>query len=312
MVNSIGLPPAIRMSLLNLNQNVRIQARTEERLTTGLRINEAQDDPLGFFRYHEFKDRAQDFLDLKFGMSQGIKALSTVVEVTDGVKNLLDQIEGLLFTMRSASTNERLSFNGQFKEIMHQVGLLINDGEYNSLRLLDDTNSHLRVNFGMHSFDQLLVTGINLLQTNAANSNNLSTRLFSIDIFGRKHDVLHGRSGVFMSAILGGVFSSFTAIGSNNSLLSLATDATTILQKATRRLELHSARLAVQVDLLQRRTEFSDTIATTFNGEASRISAADLAEEGAINLAARTRYDLSLQTVSLFNRRYEQILPLLR
>lgn len=312
MGHDVGFPTAINLSLLNLKGIKRIQDRTEERLTTGLRLNSASDDPVAFFRYHNFRDKAQDFIDLKDGVGQGIRALSTIIDVGESISALIAQIDGLLTGIRDASTNERREFSEQFQEILRQVALLVEDGEYNGVKLLNNTGSKFRVNFGMQSYDQLIVSGINLLQSNPANSNNLSNRLFSVNVFDRKSNVLNGKSGILVSALFNGNHRSFTILGSNNSRLTLAELPIEIMQKTKKRLSEHLARFGVQVDLLNRRLDFNQAIIAKFEGAASQISAADIEEEAALNLVARTRYDLSVQTLSLFNRRYEQILPLFR
>ena len=72
MVDSVNLSSATRTNLLALQSTTDLIGRTQERLSTGLKVNSAIDDAIAFFQASSLSDRASDLSTLKDDVDQGI------------------------------------------------------------------------------------------------------------------------------------------------------------------------------------------------------------------------------------------------
>ena len=78
MAESINLSSATRTNLLALQNTTSLLASTQERLSTGLKVNSAIDDAIAFFQARSLSDRAGDLSVLKGSIDQGISSAESV------------------------------------------------------------------------------------------------------------------------------------------------------------------------------------------------------------------------------------------
>ena len=64
-MSDINLSGATRTNLLALQRTTDLIARTQERLSTGLKVNSAIDDAIAYFQAKSLTDRAGDLAVLK-------------------------------------------------------------------------------------------------------------------------------------------------------------------------------------------------------------------------------------------------------
>ena len=74
--NDISLTSGMRSNLVNLQATVSLLNRTQERLSTGKKVNSALDDPTAYFAAQSLNGRASDLSSLKDGMGQAIQAIA--------------------------------------------------------------------------------------------------------------------------------------------------------------------------------------------------------------------------------------------
>ncbi|MEK9723554.1 MAG: flagellin-like protein, partial [Rhodospirillaceae bacterium] len=63
----VNLTAAVRQNLLSLQNTTDLINRTQNRLSTGLRVASPIDDPVAFFQAKGLNDRASDFVEKKQG-----------------------------------------------------------------------------------------------------------------------------------------------------------------------------------------------------------------------------------------------------
>ena len=95
MSADITLSAAVRSTLLSLISTTDLIERTQNRLSTGLKVASAIDDPVAFFQAKTLTDRAFDFTEKKEGIDQGITALSSALEGAAAIEVLVRQLKGL-------------------------------------------------------------------------------------------------------------------------------------------------------------------------------------------------------------------------
>ena len=79
MADDINLSSATRTNLLALQSTTGLIGRTQERLSTGLKVNNAVDDAIAFFQARSLTDRASDLAILKDDVDQSLSTVETAV-----------------------------------------------------------------------------------------------------------------------------------------------------------------------------------------------------------------------------------------
>ena len=86
----VNLSGATRTNLLALKNTTSLIARTQERLSTGLRVNSAIDDAISFFQARSLSDRAGDLSVLKDSIDQGVSSVETAVAGIEAITDIVN------------------------------------------------------------------------------------------------------------------------------------------------------------------------------------------------------------------------------
>ena len=162
-MSDVTLTAAVRQNLLSLQNTSDLINRTQNRLSTGLRVASAIDDPVAFFQAKGLSDRASDFDEKKQGIDQGISSLTAATDAIEGVENLIQQLKGLATNAKSATTSTEISnIITQFNDLRSQVNNLTSDASYQGLNLVNGTGSTLTVNFSNDTASVLVVNSVDI------------------------------------------------------------------------------------------------------------------------------------------------------
>lgn len=101
----IVLSSAVRNNLLSLQNTASLLSKTQERLSTGLKVNSALDDPTAFFTASSLNTRANDLNRLLDSVGN---ALQTVRAADQGLSSITDLVESA-----QASARQALQTTGQ-------------------------------------------------------------------------------------------------------------------------------------------------------------------------------------------------------
>ena len=147
-MSDVTLTSAVRQNLLSLQSTSDLIGRTQNRLSTGLRVSNAIDDPVNFFQAKGLNDRASDFTEKKAGIDQGISTLTAATDAVTGIEALVQQLKGLASNAKSATTTTEVdNIVTQFNDLRTQINNLAADATYQGLNLVNGTGSTLTVNF---------------------------------------------------------------------------------------------------------------------------------------------------------------------
>ena len=182
-MSDVSLTAAVRQNLLSLQNTTDLINRTQNRLSTGLRVASAIDDPVKFFQAKGLQDRASDFEEKKTGIDQGISTLSTATDAIVAIENLVQQLKGLATNAKSATTNaEVANIITQFNDLRTQINNLTTDATYQGLNLVAGTGSVLEVNFSNDTGSVLTVNSIDVtVKTNGLDIAQLTQGTQSIN-----------------------------------------------------------------------------------------------------------------------------------
>jgi len=159
----VTLTTAVRQNLLSLQSTTDLIGRTQNRLSTGLRVVSAIDDPVNFFQAKGLQDRASDFDEKKSGIDQGISTLTAATDAITGIESLVQQLKGLATNAKSATTTTQIdNIVTQFNDLRTQINNLTSDANYQGLNLVNGTGTTLTVNFSNDTASVLTVNSVDL------------------------------------------------------------------------------------------------------------------------------------------------------
>ncbi len=162
MSSDINLSAAIRSSLITLQGAQTLINRTQNDLSTGLKVNNAIDNPVAFFQAQSLTDRASDFSNKKDGIDQGISSLSTALEGVTGIQNIVGQLQGLVLSAESASSTQIAGLVSQYNNLRTQINTLSKDTAYQGLNLIAGTGQILNVSFSTLTSSNLTVNSVDV------------------------------------------------------------------------------------------------------------------------------------------------------
>ena len=181
MANDIALSSAVRTNLLALNRTQDLINRTQERLSTGLKVASPIDDATAFFEAKALNDRALDLGERKAGIDQGISAITTALNAIEAIDTLVRQMEGLAISAKTATGNQLAAIKSQFDGLLGQITNLANDASYQGTNLVNSTTSQLEIAFSTDTVSKLVIQGFDLttagLTVTTAGAFSLSTVL---------------------------------------------------------------------------------------------------------------------------------------
>ncbi len=99
MANDVTLSKGVRANLLSLQQTAEMMARTQERLSTGKKVNSALDNPVNYFTAAGLHARASDLGTLLDSIGNGVQTLAAADK---GIGAILKLVESLKSTAKQA------------------------------------------------------------------------------------------------------------------------------------------------------------------------------------------------------------------
>lgn len=161
-MSDVTLTSAVRSNLLALQSTQKLVDRTQSRLSTGLKVGSAIDDPVSYFQAKALSDRASDFQGKKDNIDQGVSSLSTALQGISGVTTLVKQLKGLALNAQSASSTQISSLVQQFNSLRSQLDTLAQDTQYQGQNLIAGKGQTLSVSFSNLTGSTLEVTSVDV------------------------------------------------------------------------------------------------------------------------------------------------------
>jgi len=291
MADNVTLTGATRTNLLSLQRTTDLIGKTQERLSTGKKVNSAIDDALAFFTARNLDNRASDLMTLKDGINEAINQVQTAVKSLESVEDVLKQMKAVAASAKStdaSDTASREKLAEQFNDLRTQIDYMTQDSSFNGINLIKSGADTLTVKFSEVSDSRALtITGVrsdasglslaSASKTSAANSaaSNASTTWINSSSFNTNID---------------------SAISTIDSAL------TTVRSTAQ--------TFGGNASLLQIRREFTENLTTTLKNGAASLVNADMNEESANMLALQTRQQLGTISLSIAQQSEQAVLRL--
>lgn len=156
-INDIALTSGMRSNLVSLQNTVSLLNRTQERLSTGKKVNSALDDPINYFAAQGHTQRAADLAARKDGMNEGVQVIKAADAGIKAITALIQQAKSLATSARTAGTTEAADLASQFDDLLTQIDSLASDSSYKGINLLG--SGVLTVEFNEDGSSSISVTG---------------------------------------------------------------------------------------------------------------------------------------------------------
>ncbi|GFO53842.1 hypothetical protein GMSM_08490 [Geomonas sp. Red276] len=269
-ISDISLTSGMRTNLLNLQNTTTLLNRTQERLSSGKKVNSALDNPTNYFAAQNANQRASDLTDRKDGMSEAVQTVNAANNGISAITSLIQAAKGIAQSALSTSdTTVQSKLAAQYDSIRSQIDQMSSDSGYQGLNLLSSTNT-LTVVF---------------------NEKGTST----LDIVG----FVGNASGLSLSA----------ASGNWQSNSDITTD-TAKMDSALTSLRTSTQTLAANLNIVTTRQTFTDSMVNTLQTGADNLTLADTNEEGANLLMLQTRQSLGTTSLSMSSQSAQAVLKL--
>jgi len=266
-------------NLLSLQKTQTLLDQTQLRLSTGLKVNSALDNPSSYFAAQSLNNRAGDLSNLLDSMGQAIQTVQAgnngITSITSFLQQALALAKNALSTANAhtgANTNA-VANNAAFTAITKQITNMAGDSSYQGISLINGTASTLKVQFNETNTHTLTISG----------TDDTATGL-SINGLTLGSNVA-GDAGTIQSTI----------------------DA---LNSAITKVRNDASSLANNLSIIQTRQSFTQDLVNTLQAGANDLTVADKNEEGAKLLALQTTQQLGITSLSLASQANQSILRL--
>jgi flagellin len=278
-LDTINLTGGMRANLYSLQKTSKEFEITQTRLSTGLKVNTALDDPINFFAAQEHRLRADDLAGRKDGMSEAIQTIKVANVGIEGIVQLLAQAKSLAQSAMSASSTDAQSFADAYSTVISQINMMAADSSYKGINLLQ--SGELTVQFAPTADDSTLkLTG-----------------------FGST-DPVFNVAGMTAAGTGAGWVTGTTV---NTAAIQAAADG---LEEATGTLRTEAKVMANNLSIITAREEFTSEMMNALNDGAAKLTEADMNEEGANMLMLQTRQALGTTSLSLAGQAAQGVLRL--
>ncbi|SON56228.1 flagellin [Hartmannibacter diazotrophicus] len=160
-MGDITLSAAVRQNLLSLQGTADLLSKTQNRLSTGNKVNSALDNPNSFFTASGLNSRAGDLSNLLDDIGQGIETVKAADQGITSITKLVQSAKAKATQAASTSSQyERKQYAEQYNELLNQISDLAKDAGYKGKNLLAGDGNDLKVSFNEDNTSNLTISAV--------------------------------------------------------------------------------------------------------------------------------------------------------
>ncbi|MGB0640311.1 MAG: flagellin [Myxococcota bacterium] len=151
MSNSINFGVSPYRSVMSLNRVNSLLSDTMERMSTGLRVNRAADDPAGLAVAMQFQTDDTSASQALRNTNTGISMVQTADGAMGEIENILDRMRELAVQSSSEtlSSSQRSDVDDEFEELSAEIDRISDSTEFNDISLANGSASTISVQVGI-------------------------------------------------------------------------------------------------------------------------------------------------------------------
>ena len=161
---SITLTASMRSNLSSLKSIQKQMDTTQERLSTGKKVNSAIDNASSYYQARSLTNRAADLDGLLDSMGQGIQTIQAANEGIEAVTAFVEQLKSIAnsaFALDPSNPEtyeaSMTSYKNQYNKILDEIGNVVEDASYQGVNLL--AGNELTVTFNETRSNRFTITG---------------------------------------------------------------------------------------------------------------------------------------------------------
>lgn len=121
----ISLTASMRSNLLSLQQTQSLMDTTQERLSTGKKVNSAIDNPSSYYTAQSLTNRASDLNALLDSMGQDIQTIQAANEGIEAITDFVQQAKALANTARDNATVKGTTSSGTYTAVNNAKNITV-------------------------------------------------------------------------------------------------------------------------------------------------------------------------------------------
>ena len=281
-MSAITLTASMRSNLSALKTIQGQMDKTQERLSTGRKVNSAIDNASSFYQSRALTNRASDLDSLLDGMGQGIQTIQAANEGIEAITAFVEQMKSIAESAAALDPNadgydtSLGDYAKQYQEILDQIADVAADASYQGVNLL--TEGELTVTFNESRDNSIVVKGKDIVEDME-----------------------------FTAAATTGEGGAVTAAWED------ADDVTNAIEEitaATAKLRSYATELGNKVSIIETRQNFTEAMIDVLETGSDNLVLADMNEESANYLALQTRQQLAVNSLALASQSAQSVLSL--
>ncbi len=159
--SNVSLSDSMRSNLMELQRSATMTGSQPSRLSTGIKITPALDDPVALSHTKGLGQRASDLNSLKNSFGEAIQTIKTADKGISSITSLLENAKILVTSSKTAAADQTSSLQDQLNEIVSQIDSLAKDTSYNGRNLLTG-ESDLTVSLNETGSNALTIKGTDI------------------------------------------------------------------------------------------------------------------------------------------------------
>ena len=323
-MSEISLTASMRSNLLSLQNTQSLMDQTQERLSTGKKVNSAIDNPSSYYTAQSLNNRASDLSALLDSMGQAIQTIQAADEGIEAITDFASQAKAVAQSAAdSTDAEERASYMEQFNNILKQIDGIAKDSGYKGVNLLD--GGTLTVKFNEKGDSKLEITGkpadtTGLELDDAAGWGLSATGKEKLSDLNDAKDAYAEAMAPGGGGDAGGTLKQAVddAQAEYDAQLELdikagaakIEEAITAVDGAISTLRNWASEFGNNYSIVQSRESFTENLINVLTEGADKLTLADMNEESANMLALQTRQQLAINSLSLASQAAQSVLQL--
>ena len=320
-MSGITLTASMRSNLLSLQNTQSLMDMTQERLSTGNKVNSAIDNPSSYYTAQSLNNRAGDLSSLLDSMGQAIQTIKAADQAIESITKFAEQAKAVANSaLDSANMEEIEAYKKQFNDIRTQITQLAGDAGYKGVNLLagDDLTvtfnegrtSSITVKGEKASADELdiAVAGTWDAKTTSAAKKTALDGIKEAEVGADKTYKTQAEKDAAVAAAQAEYEAAVKVdIKANKEAISTSIEE---VEKAINTLRSMASTFGNNYSIVQNRQEFTENLIDVLTEGADKLTLADMNEESANMLALQTRQQLAINSLSLASQASQSVLKL--
>ena len=165
---SITLTASMRSNLSSLKTIQSQMDKTQEKLSTGKKVNSAIDNASSYYQSRALTNRAADLEGLLDSMGQGIQTIQAANEGIEAVTAFVEQLKSIANSAYALDTSDQAayeasmtSYKNQYDQILTEIGNVVEDASYQGVNLL--SGGDLKLTFNEARSNNFIIDGKNII-----------------------------------------------------------------------------------------------------------------------------------------------------